>query len=304
MLDVVLLGCGRWGSNHLRTLCQLRDQEIIDTVTVVDPQPLTITGADKHFNSMDGVNADLVIVATPSHMHSHQAKELLSAGYHVLVEKPLGCSEKEAAQVLACANENGRVIGVGLLLRFHPAISLAKQLIANGTLGRLESMRFARRTTRPPPPEGNVVESLGVHAIDLVCHLMGEVEPSAIHAEGDLIDSRIAIEFPHAIEAIIDVAWSATIERRNMIINGSNGTLRIDLDIYDKAIFTQGGKEIEMQCKTAISPLESELRHIISAVEAQIDGRGWQTTPDHGAALRGVRWTEKAVLAMPIVRPN
>ena len=75
-----------------------------------------------------------------------------------MVEKPLGCSESEAAQVLASAREFGRIIGVGLLLRFHPAVALANQLINNGELGRLVSLRFVRRTTRNAPEDGNVIE--------------------------------------------------------------------------------------------------------------------------------------------------
>ncbi len=300
MIDVVLLGCGRWGTNHLHTLCKLRDQGIISSVTVVDPNPKSIHGADNYSETMDGVYGDLAIIATPSHMHTKQANQLLSEGFNVLVEKPLGYSEKDAAEVLALANENGRVLGVGLLLRFHPGVAIAKKLIANGTLGRLESMRFVRRTKRPPSnSSGVVVEALGVHAIDLVCHLMGDSEPSALYTEGDATDCRIIIEFPHAIEAIIDVAWLANMERRYLKITGSNATLRIDLDVHDKVILIQNDDEMEIKCETSISPLEAEIRHMITCVKAQLNGKTWSTIPSPGAALRGVRWTERAKDSLP-----
>ena len=237
MVKVALLGCGRWGQNHLRVLSSFREKGIIDYITVVDTSKSARDAAilaDETKSDFDNVDADLVIIATPSNLHASQARDLLSKGYHVLVEKPLGCSESEAAQVLASAREFGRIIGVGLLLRFHPAVALANQLINNGELGRLVSLRFVRRTTRNAPEDGNVIEALGVHAIDLMCNFMSESEPSAVNVEGDEIEARIALEFPHGIEAIIDVAWQASQERRSVTLVGSIATLRFDLYVNDR----------------------------------------------------------------------
>ena len=307
MLDVAILGCGRWGNNHLRTLARLRDSGLINKISVVDVSQSardSATQADFVFKSMDGVSADLVIVATPSDLHAIQARELMAAGYHVLVEKPLGCCEAEAAQVLASAQEHGRVMGVGLLLRFHPAMSLARKMLASGTLGRLESLRFVRRTKRTAPKGGNVIEALGVHAIDLMCHIMSESEPSAIHVEGDFIEARIALEFPHGIEALIDIGWESSSERRTVTLVGSNANLRFDLDIHYRAILICDKDETIIPCEESHSPLEAELRHIIGGIESHKAGATWSAVPDYGAALRGVRWTERAVQAMSIVRPH
>ena len=305
MLDVALLGCGRWGTNHLRVLSELRDLKLIRRITVVDPSldaRKLATLADETVESLDGVEADFVIIATPSHMHADQARNAMAAGYHVLVEKPLGCCEAEAAQVLATAIEHGRIIGVGLLLRFHPAIKLVKKLLVSGRIGRLESLHFVRRTVRKAPAGGNVVEALGVHAIDLLCHIMGEVEPSAIHATGSEIEARVALEFPHGIEAIIDLAWGAEDEIRTVELMGSIGTIRFDLDIHNQISLIIGEDEGVISCESSYSPLEAEVRHIIEAVEANKAGLDWTTVPEHGPALRGVRLTERAIRAMPLVR--
>ena len=304
MLKVILLGCGRWGANHLRILCELRDSGLIGEVIVVDPAIKSANGADKLASSMQGLHADLVIIATPSQLHAQQARELMAEGYHVLVEKPLGCCESEAAQVLATAHEYGRVVGVGLLLRFHPAVQMGKTMLANGTIGRLETLRFVRRTTRNPPINGNVIESLGVHAIDLMCHFMAEAEPSASSVEGDKTDARIVLEFPHGIEAIIDVAWQASQERGTVTLVGSNASLRIDLDVHDRATLIVNGEESILPCASNQSPLEAEIRHFISAVESHNAGTALQPIPDHGAALRGVRWTARTIESMRIHQPH
>lgn len=307
MVKVALLGCGRWGQNHLRVLSSFREKGIIDYITVVDTSKSARDAAilaDETKSDFDNVDADLVIIATPSNLHASQARDLLSKGYHVLVEKPLGCSESEAAQVLASAREFGRIIGVGLLLRFHPAVALANQLINNGELGRLVSLRFVRRTTRNAPEGGNVIEALGVHAIDLMCNFMSESEPSAVNVEGDEIEARIALEFPHGIEAIIDVAWQASQERRSVTLVGSIATLRFDLDVHDRVELISDDGEKEIFCESTISPLEAELENIITGINNFNSGHAWAPTPDYGAALRGVRWTERAIQALPISRPH
>ena len=307
MLKVALLGCGRWGKNHLKVLANFRDKGLLNHITVVDTSKQVrdaATLADETKSSMDGVDADFVIVATPSDLHSKHSQKLISNGYHVLVEKPLGCCESEAAQVIASAREHGRILGVGLLLRFHPAVALANQMINNGELGRLQSLRFVRRTGRPAPENGNVIESLGVHAIDLMCHLMSESEPSAVNTEGDEIEARVALEFPHGIEALVDVAWNASKERRSVTVVGSIATLRFDLDIHDKAVIISDGVESEVDCASNISPLEAELLHMISNIDNFNSGKTWTPVPDYGSALRGVRWTERAIQKLSIPRPH
>ena len=183
-------------------------------------------------------------------------------------------------------------------------MALANQMINNGELGRLQSLRFVRRTERPAPENGNVIESLGVHAIDLMCHLMSESEPSAVNTEGDEIEARVALEFPHGIEALIDVAWNASKERRSVTIVGSSATLRFDLDIHDKAVVISDGIESEVECATNISPLEAELLHMISNIDNFNSGKTWTPVPDYGSALRGVRWTERAIQKLSISRPH
>mgnify|MGYP001169422328 FL=1 len=112
MLKVALLGCGRWGQNHLNVLANFRDKGLVEHITAIDISKEAREAAilaDETRQSIDGVEADLVIIATPSNLHSEHSQKLISEGYHVLVEKPLGCCESEAAQVIASARENGRI---------------------------------------------------------------------------------------------------------------------------------------------------------------------------------------------------
>jgi len=307
MLNVAILGCGRWGSNHLKVLARLREEGIVRKISVIDTSQDArdrAVLADITKSSFDGVTADLVIIATPSDLHSSQAVELIQKGYHVLVEKPLGNTEFDAAAVISTAQEHGRLLSVGLLLRHHPAIRLVQNLISTGKLGRLESLRFVRRSTRQPSHGSNVIESIGVHGIDLLCHLLGEVEPSAISVEGDEIESRIVLEYPHGIEGLIDVAWNANKENRSVTVMGSNAKLIFDLNNHNSVTLYRDGNEYTLQCDDKHSPLEAEIRHMLDGISAFNQGIKWIQNPSHGAVLRGVRWTEKAIAATPHVRPH
>ena len=85
---------------------------------------------------------------------------------------------------------------------------------------------------------------------------------------------------------------------------GSNASLRFDLDIHDRVILISEGGEVEVLCDSSHSPLEAELKHMISTINKFKSDETWTPTPDYGAALRGVRWTERALRELPIPRPH
>ena len=307
MLNVALLGCGRWGMNHLHVLSKLRDYGVINRITVIDPSAKARAAAvlaDDVAESMEMVNPEVVIIASPSQLHAQQAREALSNGCHVFVEKPLGCCEADAAQVLAAAIEHGRVISIGLLLRFHPAVKLVNKMISAGEIGRLEELRFTRESMRKAPTNSNVVEALGVHAIDLLCHIMGEVDPSDVNTIGDKSQARVILEFPHGIEGVIDLAWGAKKEVRIVELIGNKGRVIFDLNVHNNATLLRGGAELKLECGSDMSPLEAELRHFFEAIKSHKSGNEWVSVPEHGAALRGVRWTERAMRSLQISRPH
>ena len=302
-IEVAVIGCGRWGSKHLQTLAKLREEGLIHKIVACDINlEIETPLADERFNSSSNLKSNLAIIATPPETHAELARNLLDRGIHLLVEKPLGSCEAEAAQVLSTARENGMLIGVGLLLRFHPAVKAASEHISQGAIGMVQQIHYQRYTTRPHPEGADVIESLGVHGIDLACHLMGEVEPSRIELES--VNSNIILEFPHGMEAIIAVGWGASEEVRSLEIEGSKGTILIDLGIHDRFQLHSSSGSATLPCESKTSPLEAELRHMIACVNSHNTGRVMQPIPGEGAALRGVRWTERAIRQALISKPN
>ncbi len=296
-IDVTVVGCGRWGSKHLLTLAKLREEGLINRLIACDPcLSKEVELADITIFDTGEVNSHLAIIATPPETHAKLSRKLLARGIHLLVEKPLGSCEAEAAQVLSTARESGLLIGVGLLLRFHPAVKLASEHISQGSIGLIQQIQYHRFTTRPYPNGADAIESLAVHGIDLACHLMGESEPSKLQVEFAMKSkAKLILEFPHGIEAIIGVGWGAEEEKRLLTIEGSKGTLNIDLGIHDRLELRSTTSSVILPCESNTSPLESELRHMIACVNSHSTGRSVQPIPGEGAALRGVRWTERAI---------
>ena len=96
---------------------------------------------------------------------------------------------------------------------------------------------------------------------------MSESEPSGINVQGDNIEARIALEFPHAIEALIDVCWGASRERGAVEISGSRASLRFELSVHDELTFIENGKQIRKLCKSNTEPLESCLLYTSDAAD-------------------------------------
>ena len=117
-----------------------------------------------------------------------------------------------------------------------------------------------------------------------MCHFMSESEPSAINVEGD--KSRQGLAISHGIEAVIDIAWEASQERRTVSLVGSNATLRIDFDIHDRVFFIAEEKRKKYSASLE-NLLLNQLMYMISSINNFNSGKSWSPMPIVSAALEG-----------------
>ena len=306
-MDVGVVGCGRWGRKHLQVLRSLKQAGLVKQIIAVDSNPdvlAQIQDVDFKYSSLPKQSCDLVILATPSADHANHSLRLLEQGNHLLVEKPLACSEEEAAQVLACAQKHGRILSVGLLLRFHPAIIDAHTQLKRGAFGQLLEFNFIRRKTNNARSGADVMEEIGVHGIDLACHLLGECDPRTIISSGNSLDAKMTLEFAHGIEAHIDVAWQANEEANIIEIIGDKASAVIDSSNHGSYKIIDNSGENMIVVKQSMAPLEAEVRHLLAAVTAHKQGNIWRINPDHGAALRCVKLTQRAIYRPALTWPD
>lgn len=182
-LRMAVVGTGYLGRFHAQKYNQLNQCELV-AISDVDKiraaeiaGELSTTAVSDHKELIGRVDA--VSIASPTRTHFAVAKELLEAGIHVLVEKPMTVTVKEAEELIDIARTNSLVLQVGHLERFNPALlSVADQI---KTPIFIESHRLAPFTLRGT--DVNVVLDLMIHDIDIIMHLV-DADLVAIHANG------------------------------------------------------------------------------------------------------------------------
>ncbi len=189
-LSVAVVGCGAVASNHyLPVLAASRQAE---TVLVVERDVARARAAGERWGVAAATDhrevpgtADAAVVALPNHLHAPVAIDLLRAGVHVLVEKPMALTPAECDAMIEAAEAGGARLTVGLQFRFFDSTRLVGDLLASGLLGPLE--RFELRLgvisnwpfasdfmLRKETAGGGVLVDYGVHVLDLLLVWLGE----------------------------------------------------------------------------------------------------------------------------------
>jgi len=185
---VGVVGCGYWGSKHLRVL---QSVEGVDEVVAIDKRINDIP-ALAHFVATGNAYADLdaalprldaVVVATPPSRHVDVALEALTAGKHVLVEKPLATSTAGASELIAAANAHSVVLMVGHTFEYNPAVWKLRELVQSGELGDIYYLDSARLNLGLYQSDVNVVFDLAPHDISIANHVLGSI-PTSVEAWG------------------------------------------------------------------------------------------------------------------------
>ena len=139
---VCVVGAGYWGKNHIRTLNELGALK-----GVVEPNTKLLSSLSKEYPNVSFYenvslalkeNFDGFTIATPAESHYNISKQIISAGKHILIEKPMALSIEDSESLLLLAEKFDVNIMVGHLLLFHPAIIKIKEMIDDGSIGDLQ----------------------------------------------------------------------------------------------------------------------------------------------------------------------
>ncbi len=170
-LKIGVVGVGVMGSNHARVLSEMAG---IELVGVVDPERKQREFVSRNlgcaeFGDLEALLAsgvDAVTIAAPTHLHHDLALACISAGVHVMVEKPIAPTVEEGRAIVAAAHHAGVTLMVGHVERFNPAVESIKRAIKNQDI-----LSIAITRVGPFPPRMSnvgVVIDLAVHDIDLI----------------------------------------------------------------------------------------------------------------------------------------
>ncbi|HHT9106480.1 MAG TPA: Gfo/Idh/MocA family oxidoreductase [Candidatus Wujingus californicus] len=285
-----LIGLGYWGKNILRNLFELG---VLHTAGDLSSQ--IISERKKEFHGVNYItkfeemlnNKDIkaVAIATPAATHYEYVKQALLAGKDVFVEKPLALTVKEGQEIVDIASKRKRVLMVGHILLYHPAVIKLKKVIASGVLGKVEYIYSNRLNIGKLRTEENILWSFAPHDISVIITLLEE-EPASVKAfGGDYLNKGIydttmtTLEFKNGVKGHIFVSWLHPYKEQKLIVVGSKAMAVFDdvskekLFLYPHKIEWKDGKiPIAQKVDYEIIPVEDgeplklELQHFIDCV--------------------------------------
>ncbi len=246
-----VIGLGMMGRNHVRVWDEAVDD--VDLVAVADPDPAAVAratagrrarGFDDPGRMLAEEDLDLVSIVAPTSLHLPVTLAALRAGANVLVEKPIAATREEALEMMAAANDAGRMLTVGHIERFNPAIRELRRRLVAGELGRVFQIKATRLGPFPARiRDVGVVVDLAPHDLDVMRYLIGS-EPSRIYAE---TEQRIHTEhedlfngimkFANGVIGVLDINWLTPSKRRSLTVTGERGMFLADYIAQDLVLF-------------------------------------------------------------------
>jgi UDP-2-acetamido-3-amino-2,3-dideoxy-glucuronate N-acetyltransferase len=292
---VGLVGAGHWGKNHLRNLHSLG---VLNSVFDIDKKTVA-----RHVNDYPDVrfvrdeneilasrDVRAVVIAAPADCHYQLAKKYLLASKDVLVEKPLALCVEEGEELIQIAKRENRILMVGHVLQYHPAIRKLKEIIDFGDLGVIRYIYSSRLNLGRLRVEENVLWSFAPHDISVILMLMDGLEPKGVYAFGGsyissgVYDTTVTeLEFDNNVKGHIYVSWLHPFKEQKLIVVGSSKMAVFDdvsaekLFLYPYKIdFSNGTVPIAQKVEYYVvrfddaEPLREELLHFLDCVEKRV----------------------------------
>lgn len=276
-VNVGVIGVGAMGYNHARVYYKLEEANL---VAVSDVSERTLNKVAKKYDAkgftdyedlLKDSEIEVVSVCVPTTFHHDVVMEAIKHGKHVLVEKPIAFTLKEAEDMIAAAKEAGVILATGHVERFNPAVQKAKELIDNDVIGDIVSASAKRVGPFPPRiKDVGVTIDLAIHDLDVMNYLFDEDVIQVYGTMNSILEkcefedhAEIMINFKNESTGILEVNWLTPYKRRQIEITGTDGIISVDyieqsIDVYGK--FAQ---DIDIKHE---EPLKEELRSFLNAV--------------------------------------
>ena len=255
---VGVIGCGYWGPNLVRTFLETPEASV---VAVADRDPTRLEFVQirhpqiEHFltdyRRMFDLDLDAVVVATPPETHHAIATECLTRGLDVLVEKPLATDSQRSLDLVELADANDRILQVGHIGVYNPAVRALKEMIDAGELGEIRYVDAVRAGLGMFHPSLNVIWDLAPHDVSILLYLLGRA-PQSVSTRGvgclrsDIEDvAYMTVMFEDGVLAHCRMSWLDPLKIRRITVIGSEKMVVYDdlethekLKIYDKRVST------------------------------------------------------------------
>ena len=289
---VAVVGVGYWGKNLVRNFHELGALEMLcDTEMSAKANCNDNYGGVRFCSSFQDVlthpAVTAVALATPAVTHFELAKAALLAGKDVLVEKPLAVNVQHGEELVQLAKANGRILMVGHILRYHPAILTLRKLIQDGALGKINYLYSNRLNIGKIRTEENILWSFAPHDISVMLALLNEM-PNKVTCQGgaylnqDVPDVTLShFEFPSGVRTHVFVSWLHPFKEQKLVVVGSDKMAVFDDTAQDKLVLYPHKVDWKNRIPTAVKangeavkldthePLRAECQHFLDCVASR-----------------------------------
>lgn len=293
-VKVAVIGAGYWGKNLARVFFELGALDVIcdSNTDTLEKMRLSYPGIrliEQFSELLKDSSITAIAIATPAESHYSVAKEFLLAGKDVFVEKPLAVNVIEGEGLVQLAIKQNKILMVGHLLEYHPAVSKLKQLVDKGELGKINYIYSNRLNLGKIRKEENILWSFAPHDISVILSLLGEL-PESVSAQGgnylhkDIADVTISsLSFKSGVRGHIFVSWLHPYKEQKLVVVGDKKMAVFD-DVAGKDKLLLFSHEIDWIDRLPVSrkkdaekiefemeePLQLECRHFLDCVNKRV----------------------------------
>jgi len=291
--NIAVVGCGHWGKNLVRNFADLGSLAAVCDPNAEVAQQYAVQYLVKNYSFSEILHdpsIEGVVLAVPAPLHASMAIEVMNAGKHAYVEKPLAMNNLEAERMIASAEESGVQLMVGHLLQYHPIFMALRTLVESGEMGALQYIYSNRLSFGKVRSEEDVIWSFAPHDISMILSLTGH-EPKTVRTEStsilqpDIADTAIVhMEFNSGLKAHISVSWLHPYKEQKLVVVGKNAMAVFDdtkpwgekLALYRHVVRSSGSlpslekAEVEYVEVSQSEPLRNECQHFVDVVSGDV----------------------------------
>ena len=292
--QIALVGCGYWGKNLCRNFHALGAlSSVVDTTengqaTARFMAPNAIV-TDNFNDILIDNQIQGVALATPAETHAELAIQAMRAGKDVFVEKPMALSISDAEEMQQVALGSDRILMVGHLLEYHPAVLKLRELIDSGELGKINYIYSNRLNFGKVRTEENALWSFAPHDVAVILRLLGQ-SPIEVSASGgaylthDVADVTISnLRLSNNSRAHIFVSWLHPYKEQRLVVVGDKKMAIFNdiaaygekLQLYPQSVDFEGRipvlkkENAEFISHADTEPLHEECAHFLECMKSR-----------------------------------
>jgi UDP-N-acetylglucosamine 3-dehydrogenase len=291
-LNFAVIGAGYWGKKVAEEYLKLaRARSDVDLAMVCDLDPENLRRCteelgvpkenlfDNYLDALASKDVDAVHICTPNETHHPICKQALIAGKHVLLEKPMAITAKQAWELVGMADDRHLILQVGHIFRFNNALRAVRDLIEQNYLGELYYLKLEWTTLSPSPMNRDIIFDLGPHPVDILNFILNEW-PSKVTCKAEAYRREsleelayFTLEFDKKVMAHVELSWLQPGKKREIIAVGSERAATIDCLNQTIAIYenTDGDDfQLPVTCNNTIL---AEVSHFAESITTKKNGR-------------------------------